>query len=135
MAACIADEDKCLQTTGVVAHMAPHPELADTKVQSDQHFHRRKVQSAMRLWCDGRAAWPDQLTKWSLLVIAQVGDFYETQGMDAVLLVQWAGLNSVARSAPPRVSCPVANLRRTLDDLVQGAGLSVVRCEAAAARS
>ena len=60
--------------------------------------------------------------------MAQVGEFYETQGTDAVVLVQWAGLNPMGRSSPPRAGCPVVNLRRTLDDLVQGAGLSVVRC-------
>lgn len=64
----------------------------------------------------------------SVCYVAQVGEFYETQGMDAVVLVQWAGLNPMGRSSPPRAGCPVVNLRRTLDDLVQGAGLSVVRC-------
>ena len=60
--------------------------------------------------------------------VAQVGEFYETQGTDAVVLIQWAGLNPMGRSSPPRAGLPVVNLRRTLDDLVQGAGLSVVRC-------
>ena len=58
---------------------------------------------------------------------AQVGEFYETQGTDAVVLVQWAALNPMGRKALPRAGCPIVNLRRTLDDLVRGAGLSVVR--------
>lgn len=62
------------------------------------------------------------------LCMAQVGEFYETQGTDAVVLIQWAGLNPMGRSTPPRAGLPVVNLRRTLEDLVQGAGLSVVRC-------
>ena len=61
----------------------------------------------------------------------QVGEFYETLGTDAVMLVQWAGLNPMGEGNPPRAGCPIANLRRTLHDLVEGAGLSVVRGEAA----
>ena len=32
---------------------------------------------------------------------------------------------------PPRAGCPKGNLRRTVSDLVEGAGLSVVVCEEA----
>ena len=56
----------------------------------------------------------------------QVGEFYETMGIDAVMLVQHAGLNAMAQGDPPRAGCPVANLRRTIHDLVEQAGLSVV---------
>ena len=56
----------------------------------------------------------------------QVGEFYETMGTDAVLLVQYAGLNPMGQGDPPRAGCPVANLRRTISDLVEQAGLSVV---------
>ena len=59
--------------------------------------------------------------------LLQVGEFYETLGTDAVMLVQWAGLNPMGEGNPPRAGCPIANLRRTLHDLVEGAGLSVVR--------
>ena len=58
--------------------------------------------------------------------LVQVGEFYETMGIDAVLLVQHAGLNPMAQGDPPRAGCPVANLRRTISDLVEQAGLSVV---------
>lgn len=61
----------------------------------------------------------------------QVGEFYETLGTDAVMLVQWAGLNPMGEGNPPRAGCPIANLRRTLHDLVEGAGLSVVGAKAA----
>ncbi len=47
-------------------------------------------------------------------------------GTDAVLLVQHAGLNPMGQGDPPRAGCPVVNLRRTVQDLVEGAGLSVV---------
>lgn len=57
----------------------------------------------------------------------QVGEFYETMGTDAVLLVQYAGLNPMGQGDPPRAGCPVSNLRRTISDLVEQAGLSVVR--------
>ena len=56
----------------------------------------------------------------------QVGEFYETMGTDAVMLVQHAGLNPMASGSPPRAGCPIVNLRRTLYDLVEQAGLSVV---------
>lgn len=56
----------------------------------------------------------------------QVGEFYETMGIDAVLLVQHAGLNPMGVGDPPRAGCPIANLRRTISDLVEQAGLSVV---------
>jgi len=58
---------------------------------------------------------------------AQVGEFYEAQGTDAVMLVQWASLNPMGRKPPPRAGAPVVNLRRTLDDILQGSGLSIVR--------
>ena len=59
-------------------------------------------------------------------MFVQVGEFYETMGTDAVLLVQHAGLNPMGQGDPPRAGCPVANLRRTISDLVEQAGLSVV---------
>ena len=57
-----------------------------------------------------------------------MGEFYETIGIDAVLLVQHAGLNPMGSGVTPRAGCPRQNLRRTVDDLVS-AGLSVVVCE------
>ena len=63
-----------------------------------------------------------------LIHAMQIGEFYETVGTDAVMLVQWAGLNPMGRGdTAPRAGCPVVNLERTLDDLVRQAGLSVVR--------
>ena len=62
----------------------------------------------------------------TLLWTLQVGEFYETMGTDAVLLVQHAGLNPMGQGDPPRAGCPIANLRRTISDLVEQAGLSVV---------
>ena len=57
-----------------------------------------------------------------------MGEFYESVGIDAVLLVQHAGLNPMGGGTPPRAGCPRQNLRRTVADLVD-AGLSVVVCE------
>ncbi len=57
----------------------------------------------------------------------QCGDFYEAVGMDAVLLVQFAGLNPMGNRSPPRAGCPKGNIHRVLADLVQGAGFTVVR--------
>ena len=58
----------------------------------------------------------------------QVGEFYEAMGTDAVVLVQWAGLNPMGSThMPPRAGCPHMNIRRTLQSLVEEANLSVVR--------
>ena len=49
-------------------------------------------------------------------------------GTDAVVLVQWAGLNPMGSThMPPRAGCPHMNIRRTLQSLVEEANLSVVR--------
>ncbi|EFN52896.1 hypothetical protein CHLNCDRAFT_138439 [Chlorella variabilis] len=64
------------------------------------------------------------------VTLVRVGEFYETIGIDAVLLVQHAGLNPMGSGVTPRAGCPRQNLRRTVDDLVS-AGLSVVVCEEA----
>ncbi len=58
-----------------------------------------------------------------------MGDFFEAFGVDAVMLVQHAGLNPMGTGVP-RAGTPLANLRRTVQDLVQ-AGLSVCICEEA----
>ena len=66
------------------------------------------------------------------VVLVRVGEFYETIGIDAILMVQHAGLNPMGKEGnPPRAGCPRANLRRTVSDMVQGGGLSVVVCEEA----
>ncbi len=66
------------------------------------------------------------------VVLCRVGEFYETIGIDAVLMVQYAGLNPMGKEGnPPRAGCPRANLRRTVADLVENGGLSVVVCEEA----
>ena len=56
----------------------------------------------------------------------RVGKFYECVGFDAVLLVEYAGLNPMApEKGVPRAGCPEANLRRTLAMLIEPA-LTVV---------
>jgi hypothetical protein len=66
------------------------------------------------------------------VALARVGEFYEAYGVDAVLLVEHAGLNPMGDGVPiPKAGCPAGNLRRTLADLVDGAGLSVVVVEEA----
>lgn len=55
----------------------------------------------------------------------QVGEFYETMGIDAVMLVEHAKLNCMGSGRPPKAGCPVMNLKRTLRDLTN-AGFDVV---------
>ncbi|KAJ8909195.1 hypothetical protein NDN08_005887 [Rhodosorus marinus] len=62
------------------------------------------------------------------VILVRIGEFYEAVGVDAIMLVQHAGLNPMGRGVP-RAGCPAVNLRRTLRDLVLDAGFSVVVCE------
>ena len=49
------------------------------------------------------------------IVLTRVGDFYEAFGVDALLLMEHAGLNAMAGKA--RAGCPIKNVRATLDAL------------------
>ncbi|XP_045807854.1 DNA mismatch repair protein MSH1, mitochondrial [Trifolium pratense] len=54
------------------------------------------------------------------VLLCRVGDFYEAVGIDACILVEYAGLNpfgGLRSDSIPRAGCPVVNLRQTLDDL------------------
>ncbi|XAR48910.1 hypothetical protein NMG60_11031897 [Bertholletia excelsa] len=61
------------------------------------------------------------------VLLCRVGDFYEAIGIDACVLVEYAGLNpfgGLRSDSIPRAGCPVVNLRQTLDDLTRN-GYSV----------
>ncbi|XP_010023817.2 DNA mismatch repair protein MSH1, mitochondrial isoform X2 [Eucalyptus grandis] len=61
------------------------------------------------------------------VLLCRVGDFYEAIGIDACILVEYAGLNpfgGLRSDSIPRAGCPVMNLRQTLDDLTRN-GFSV----------
>ncbi|KAM7261388.1 hypothetical protein ACFE04_008755 [Oxalis oulophora] len=61
------------------------------------------------------------------VLLCRVGEFYEAIGIDACLLVEYAGLNpfgGLRSDSVPRAGCPVVNLRQTLDDLTRN-GYSV----------
>ncbi|KAJ9700817.1 hypothetical protein PVL29_006235 [Vitis rotundifolia] len=61
------------------------------------------------------------------VLLCRVGDFYEAIGIDACILVEYAGLNpfgGLRSDSIPRAGCPVVNLRQTLDDLTRS-GYSV----------
>jgi len=60
------------------------------------------------------------------ILTTQVGEFYETLGPDAVLLCQHCNLNPMGQRQPPQAGFPIANLDRTLRDLLS-AGFSMVR--------
>ncbi|KAL9181559.1 hypothetical protein ACHAXT_010364 [Thalassiosira profunda] len=51
------------------------------------------------------------------VVLVRVGDFYETYGVDAILLVEHCGLNPMAGKA--RAGCPWRNIQSTLDGLTR----------------
>lgn len=56
------------------------------------------------------------------LILARVGEFYESCGVDALMMINYAGLNPMGGAA--RAGCPARNIQATLDSLTQ-AGLSV----------
>ena len=56
------------------------------------------------------------------IILTRVGEFYETYGIDSVMLVQYAGLNAMGKKA--RAGCPYRNIQATLDSLTE-VGLSV----------
>lgn len=61
------------------------------------------------------------------VLLCRVGEFYEAIGIDACILVEYAGLNpfgGLRSDSIPRAGCPVVNLRQTLDDLTRN-GFSV----------
>jgi hypothetical protein len=49
------------------------------------------------------------------IILTRVGDFYESYGIDAILLVEHAGLNPMAGRA--KAGCPWRNVQATLDAL------------------
>ncbi|XP_062166948.1 DNA mismatch repair protein MSH1, mitochondrial isoform X3 [Alnus glutinosa] len=61
------------------------------------------------------------------VLLCRVGEFYESIGIDACILVEYAGLNpfgGLRSDSVPRAGCPIMNLRQTLDDLTRN-GYSV----------
>ncbi len=63
------------------------------------------------------------------IVLIQIGEFYETWGIDSVFLVEHCGINRMGRKGP-RAGMPLANIQSVLDDLTC-AGFCVVVCEQA----
>ncbi|WIA37431.1 hypothetical protein OEZ86_014355 [Tetradesmus obliquus] len=60
------------------------------------------------------------------VALVKVGAFYEAAGLDALLLVEHAGLNLMGSNLEvPRAGCPEANLLALLRVLVEERGLSV----------
>ena len=64
------------------------------------------------------------------IVLVQIGEFYETWGIDSVFLVEHCGLNRMGRRGV-RAGTPLINIQKVLDDLT-AVGFSVVVCEQAA---
>lgn len=63
------------------------------------------------------------------IILVQIGEFYETWGLDSVFLVEHCGINRMGRKGP-RAGMPLANIQAALDDLTD-AGFSVVVCQQA----
>ncbi len=63
------------------------------------------------------------------IVLIQIGEFYETWGIDSIFLVEHCGINRMGRKGP-RAGMPIANIQPVLNDLTE-AGFSIVVCEQA----
>jgi DNA mismatch repair ATPase MutS len=63
------------------------------------------------------------------IALIQIGEFYETWGIDSVFLVEHCGINRMGRKGP-RAGMPIANIQSVLGDLIE-AGFSIVVCEQA----
>ena len=104
----------------------PHVALCSKSALKQPWLPSRKAPQAPCPPIDTKAFW--QHGRLILVPSAlQCGDFYEAIGIDAVLLVQFAGLNPMGGRKPPQAGCPKQNIRRVLADLVDNAALSVVR--------
>lgn len=51
------------------------------------------------------------------ILLVRCGDFYETYGVDAIMLVEYAGLNPMA--GKPKAGCPIKNIQVVLDSLTE----------------
>jgi hypothetical protein len=51
------------------------------------------------------------------IILTRCGDFYETFGLDAIMLVEYCGLNPMANKA--KAGCPIRNVQATIDGLIE----------------
>eukprot|EP01035_Chromulina_nebulosa_P022938 gene22938-29711_t len=56
------------------------------------------------------------------IILVRCGDFYETYGIDAIMLVAYCGLNPMADKC--KAGCPKGNIQKTLDSLTSN-GFSI----------
>ena len=63
------------------------------------------------------------------IALVQIGEFYETWGIDSVFMVEYCGLNRMGKRGP-RAGLPLANIQTVLNKLT-AANFAVVVCEQA----
>ncbi|KAL2613189.1 hypothetical protein R1flu_024881 [Riccia fluitans] len=96
------------------------------------------INSALRLGSLRASFFASELLKFKQqfpheVIIGRKGEFYESVGFDACVLVEYGGVNplsGVKIDTIPKAGCPLANLRQTLDELT-GHGFSVCIVEVA----
>ena len=110
----------------LIGKLVPHNPLGYSgAIDASLTTKRAKDPSKLRV-VDLATGWKELQPGMVLLV--RLGDFYEAWGMDAVMLVQHAGLNPMGDSC--RAGCPKGNIQQTLNSLTD-AGLSVAVYEEA----
>lgn len=97
-------------------------QLTKDNVLAYNHGLKTPVSKYLNFILTAKEKHPDKI------LLSRVGEFYETVGLDAVLLVQYAGLNPMGNKA--KAGCPIGNIQQTLDSLTEQ-GLSVAVYEEA----
>uniref|UniRef100_A0A383WAI2 DNA mismatch repair protein MutS-like N-terminal domain-containing protein n=1 Tax=Tetradesmus obliquus TaxID=3088 RepID=A0A383WAI2_TETOB len=128
----ITDEQELLYWQEVAAHLQK-PEVQKSLAHMDLELrlglpftiHKPLKQPSGWAWMK-RAKCRNPMA----VALVKVGAFYEAAGIDALLLVEYAGLNFMGGPKPealkvPRAGCPEGQLQEKLRILVQQQGLSV----------
>ena len=92
------------------------PRLSAENVLTFENIHKSREGTLVDFATREKTRRPDAL------LLIRVGEFYESFGLDALMLVEHAGLNPMGRKC--RAGCPAGNLQATLDGLTS-AGLTV----------
>lgn len=87
----------------------PFDPLRGTQVENSYTPTAGKKGSLLHYVREQKKQYPD------CVILMRVGEFYESFGLDAIMLVEHCGLNAMAGKA--RAGCPIRNVQATLDCL------------------
>lgn len=90
--------------------------ITDTELGHDPTSGPAKAGTLLAYVQNQKKIYPEKV------ILTRCGDFYETYGIDAIMLINYCGLNPMGNKT--KAGCPVRNIQATLDGLTS-AGLSV----------